>query len=173
MSNVIATVKLNPGQGGYYDELSRIHLTPGNPIADVLAGTNCTQLRKSVQSGRLRLLSGSFGPAPSPFKLIRQGEQYVLAPNTDDVVSVDIKPAITPEPKVEEVKEEVKAETVEEAPVVEETPAVEEAPAETDAEEVAAEAEEKTEPEAAEEPVVEEKPKKATRKTRAKKSKEA
>ena len=167
MSNVIATVKLNPGQGGYYDELSRIHLTPGNPIADVLAGTNCTQLRRSVQSGRLRLLSGSFGPAPSPFKLVRQGEQYVLAPNTNDVVSVDIKPAITPEPKVEEVKEEVKAETVEEAPIVEE------APAEAEVEEVVAEVEEKTEPEAVEEPVVEEKPKKAARKTRTKKSKEA
>lgn len=58
---IIAVVRLNIGESGYYDELSRIHLTQSNPLREILAGTNCTQLRRSVKSGRLRLLSGSLG----------------------------------------------------------------------------------------------------------------
>ena len=39
----IAVIRLAPGQVGYYDELSRIHLTIGNPERAIYAGTNCSQ----------------------------------------------------------------------------------------------------------------------------------
>ena len=65
----IAVIRLAPGQVGYYDELSRIHLTIGNPERAIYAGTNCSQLRKSVKSGRLRLISGSLGEDKTPIKI--------------------------------------------------------------------------------------------------------
>lgn len=78
---IIAVIQLQPGQGGYYDDLSRIHLTIGNPRANVYAGTNCTQLRRSLKAGRLKLVTGSLGTEVPPFKLIRKGTSYILQPN--------------------------------------------------------------------------------------------
>ena len=148
MSEVIATVRLAPGQVGYYDELSRIHLTIGMPEKAIYAGTNVTQLRRSVKSGRLILVNGTFGEEKPPFKLVRKGDRYYLAHNKSDSkkqseVAVPTK-AEEVAPVVEEkaapveevtVEEPVVEETpaAEEAPVVEETPAVEEAPAEEEA----------------------------------------
>jgi hypothetical protein len=58
---VIAVVRLALGEIGYYDDLSRTHITVTDPQRDIFAGTNCTQLRRAVKSGRIRLLSGSLG----------------------------------------------------------------------------------------------------------------
>lgn len=136
MSNkeVIAVVRLQPGQGGYYDELSRVHLTIGNPQANIYAGTNCTQLRRSVKSGRLRLISGSFGPDVPPFQLVRRGDFYVLAHNSENhpiPVKTDAEPVTEPVvPEQPVVAEQPVAEKPEDLPVeVEEK--VEDQPEET------------------------------------------
>lgn len=63
MANVIATVKLAPGNVAFYDEYSKIHLTLSNPIAKVYEGMDLRRIRASVKSGTLRVLSGSL---PSP-----------------------------------------------------------------------------------------------------------
>ena len=123
MSNkeVIAVVRLQPGQGGYYDELSRVHLTIGNPQANIYAGTNCTQLRRSVKSGRLRLISGSFGPDVPPFQLVRRGDFYVLAHNSENhpiPVKTDAEPVTEPVvPEQPVVAEQPVAEKPEDLPV--------------------------------------------------------
>lgn len=59
MREVIATIMLCPGQSGYYDDYSNIYLTQSNPVKKIYAGTNCTQLSRSVKAGRLKILSGS------------------------------------------------------------------------------------------------------------------
>lgn len=74
----IAVIRLAPGQVGYYDELSRIHLTIGNPERAIYAGTNCSQLRKSVKSGRLRLISGSLGEDKTPTKIHKPSSSVSL-----------------------------------------------------------------------------------------------
>ena len=101
---IIATVRLQPGEVGYYDELSRIHLTVGNPQANIYAGMNCSQLRRSVQSGRLRLVSGSFGPEVPPFKLIRKGDKFHLAVNDAKVASDKVAKAERAESKKDNEK---------------------------------------------------------------------
>jgi len=155
MSEVIATVRLAPGQVGYYDELSRIHLTIGMPEKAIYAGTNVTQLRRSVKSGRLILVNGTFGEERPPFKLVRKGDRYYLAHNKSDskkqpevavpTKAEEVAPVVeekaapveevaVEEPVVEEAPAEVEeTPAAEEAPAVEETPAVEEAPAEEEA----------------------------------------
>ena len=74
----IALIRLQAGQGGYYDELSRIHLTLGSPEAPVYAGTNCTQLRRSVRAGRLKLVSGSLGEEKQPTKVIEKSKNITV-----------------------------------------------------------------------------------------------
>lgn len=144
-AKVIATIKLAPGQVGFYDPLSRIHLTLGNPVATVYSGTNCAALRRNVKAGIIRILEGTLGNDVAPFKIVKVGDKYKLASNSaeenkpvyaEDVVpkeeaeiqeqapaaSVEIKPVITPE-----VKEEVVAEGPLEETVVEEVAVAEEA----------------------------------------------
>lgn len=56
---VLGKIRLAPGEVGFYDELTRIHLTIANPERHVLAGMNTTNIKRAVRSGRLLLASGS------------------------------------------------------------------------------------------------------------------
>lgn len=111
MSNtIIAQVKLASGEVGYYDDYSRLYLTISNPIGIIYSGMNLTQIKHSVKSGRLKLISGSlYGEATKPVK--------VEAP----IKTEPVKPVEEPK-KEEPVIEEVKPveEVTEPTPVVEE-----------------------------------------------------
>lgn len=134
MSKVIATIKLAEGQVGFYDPLSRIHLSISNPIAHVISGTNCAQLRRSVKSGRIRILEGTLGGDVPPFKVVKTGNKIKLVSN----VAEEMKPVVAEPvaenkpvmPEVKEIKEEVKEAAPE--PVIEQVVAepVEELPKE-------------------------------------------
>lgn len=137
-AKAIATIKLAPGQVGFYDPLSRIHLTLGNPTATVYSGTNCAALRRNVKAGILRILDGTLGNDVAPFKIVKVGDKYKLASNSveenkpvyaeDEApkkevegqeqapsAGVEIKPVITPEVKEEAAPaEEPVAESAEE-----------------------------------------------------------
>lgn len=76
---IIAVVRLTTGESGYYDDLSRIHLTAGDPQREIFAGTNCTQLRRSIKSGRLRLLSGSLSEEKK-LDLSKKGNKFTGEP---------------------------------------------------------------------------------------------
>jgi hypothetical protein len=135
MSNIIAEIRLAPGEVGYYDDYSRIYLSTQNPSAYVYAGTNTVQIRKSVQSGRLRLISGS---------LFGEPEKKVEIPKTKKEVKKEataVNKTVEEVPAVEEVPEVKEAPVVEETPVeeviVEETPTVEEIVEEIKTEETA------------------------------------
>lgn len=119
MRQVIAKVKLNPGSGGYFDPITRIHLTHGNPIGCVYAGMNTTGLHSAVRNRRISIIEGSLGAFNAPFKLIKNGDgKIVLAVNDNkkkETVKQDKPKKITPkvEPK-EEIKVESAVEKVEE-----------------------------------------------------------
>ena len=111
MSNtIIAQVKLASGEVGYYDDYSRLYLTISNPIGVIYSGMNLTQIKHSVKSGRLKLISGSlYGEATKPVKV------------ETPVKTEPVKPVEEPK-KEEPVVEKVKPveEVVEPTPVVEE-----------------------------------------------------
>ena len=158
--NTIAVVQLSPGEVGYYDELSRIHLTIGHPAEAVEAGTNCTQLRRSVKSGRLRLVSGSLGAEVPPFKFVRDGGRYVLTKNDETAPSIVVA-------KPKEAAAEVKAAAEESKAAEAKAEEVKEKPATK-----AKKAKKEEVVEAAAEEAVAEEPKKATKKTSKKAKKE-
>lgn len=116
---IIAEVKLSPGEVGYYDDYSRIHLTQKNPVATIKAGTNCTQLKRSVKSGRLLLIRGSFDAPINENKVVEEkaAEQLV-----EKVVKQEEQPK--QEMVVEEVVEQEEI-AAEEQQVVKEQPAEE------------------------------------------------
>lgn len=112
---VIAEIKLAPGEVGYYDDYSRIYLSVNKPSALVYAGTNCTQIKRSIKSGRLRLVSGGFNVVPDSLKEeIKKNESVQI-----------VKPVIKPEVQVEEIVKEEAPVIIEEEVKVEETPAQE------------------------------------------------
>ena len=124
MKEPIARIALAPGQVGYYDEYSRIHLTIGTPEATIYSGTNCAQIRRSIKSGRIRLLSGSLGAPVAPFRIVDTPSGKKIVSNVKkelEPVVAEIKPKIMPETtsvveeKTEVIKEEPVAETTEEA----------------------------------------------------------
>lgn len=59
MREVIGIVRLAPGEVGYFDDLTRIHLTIANPQHPIYAGMNTTNIKRSVRVGRLVLVSGT------------------------------------------------------------------------------------------------------------------
>lgn len=109
---IIGNVRLAPGQVGFYDEHTRIHLTIANPEKPVFSNMNTSILKTAVRSGRL-LLVGSLDAA----EVVAPAEPVVapVAPK-DTVVTgvVDIpekkqdSKEKAPEPEVakEEVSEE-------------------------------------------------------------------
>jgi len=167
---VIATIKLAQGRVGFYDELSRIHLSIGAPTAHVLSGTNCARLRRAVRDGVIKLIDGTLGGNIPPFKVVKVGDKYKLAANVEEenkpvFVNAEetLKDAVAPvqgvevedggkaeEAVPEEIKKDEPVKAVEEADAaVEDEAPVEEvkekAPAaEEVAEETSAEEEEKT-----------------------------
>lgn len=88
VKKVIAKVKLNPGQGGYFDPITRIHLTYGNPEGEVYAGMNTEGLKAAVRNKRISLVTGSLGESVPPFKLVKQknGKVALVMNNPSKVV---------------------------------------------------------------------------------------
>lgn len=103
----IAEIRLAPGQVGFYDELTNIHLTLSRPFATVYQGMNTSRLQQSVNSGRLILVQGSLKPEP----ISLAAEEAIPA-------SIKAKEAPVKEVKVVPVKEE-KAEVVAQEPILE------------------------------------------------------
>ena len=134
MNDIIATIKLALGEVGFYDPLSGIHLSIGNPIAYIRAGVNTSQLQASVRSGRLILVEGSLGnPPPEPIsyvpriaaepRVIPGEENIVPEPVMEETKPVETVPEVTEEEKeaVRKEMEESAAESTEEESVEEET----------------------------------------------------
>lgn len=99
----IAEIKLAPGEAGYYDEYSRIYLSSYHPSAVVYSGTNCTQIKKSIKSGRLRLVRGGFETPES----IEETTPVVIPEIKEEVLEHEVQEDLKKEEiVVEETKEE-------------------------------------------------------------------
>lgn len=61
MANIVAHIKLAPGENGYYDEKTNIYLNWNHPEADVPEGLDLSNLRRSVKYRRIIVTSGSLG----------------------------------------------------------------------------------------------------------------
>ena len=114
----IAKIRLASGEVGYYDDYSRIYLSVANPEAYIYPGTNLFQIKRSIKSGRLRLIEGSLSEPVVEQPIVTSG---ICSPKAPEVVA-EVKTETAPKedspmteeniPAEVEVPEEVKAEEV-------------------------------------------------------------
>lgn len=106
MANVIAEIRLAPGEVGYYDDYSRIYLNAARPMAKIYSDMNTTQIRKSIRSGRLILISGSLSTSV-PVKKEKEKEKPAISVEKKKPVENKPEPVINEEPVKEPVEEPV------------------------------------------------------------------
>lgn len=126
MSKKIAEVRLAPGEVGYYDDYSRIYLNTSRTNADIFEDTNIKQIRKSVRSGRLRLVSGSLDPQPQKVVETPKAQKVTPEVKKEEPAKKPVEEKVVVEELVAEkepevINEEIKIETapIETAPEVE------------------------------------------------------
>lgn len=56
---IIAKIKLAPGNAGWYDHLTNTHLTIANPYAEIKSGMKLDAIRKGIAFGTIQLIEGS------------------------------------------------------------------------------------------------------------------
>ena len=120
----IAVIALSPGEIGYYDDYSRIYLSNSSPRATIYSGTNLYQIRKSIKSGRLRLVEGSLAdgealknkdikpenteirPIPSVIEEKKAAVEIeaVKEPDIKEQITLETGAVNTPDEQVEEIK---------------------------------------------------------------------
>ena len=115
MSKPMAIVRLARGEVGFFDPLTRIHLNISSPQAVITPGMNVKNIKRSVRSGRLLLISGSLEPevikkdAPAPTKKVE-------AVKKEEVTPAETKKEEPEKPAEEKKEEPVKEEPKKEAP---------------------------------------------------------
>lgn len=123
MKKVIATIRLGYNQVGFYDKLTGIYLTQVKPTADIFAGMNTTQIRKSIASKRLILVSGSLDNSSLPIlKTVKENkpkEEATIAVEPVQQKAVEEKIETVVEPVISKKKKRKHAEKTEEQVVVE------------------------------------------------------
>lgn len=126
MSKKIAEVRLAPGEVGYYDDYSRIYLNTYRTNADIFEDTNIKQIRKSVRSGRLRLVSGSLDPQPQKVVETTKAQKVTPEVKKEEPAKKPVEEKVVVEELVAEkepevINEEIKIETtpIKTAPEVE------------------------------------------------------
>ena len=120
----IAVIALSPGEIGYYDDYSRIYLSNSSPRATIYSGTNLYQIRKSIKSGRLRLVEGSLAdgeaikskdikpenteikPIPSVIEEKKAAVEIeaVNEPDIKEQITLETGAVNTPDEQIEEIK---------------------------------------------------------------------
>lgn len=114
---IIAEVKLASGEVGYYDDYSKLYLTINKPYGVIYSGTNLTQIKRSIKSGRLKLISGKLfdadkKPVVEVTPEVKPEEPVKNEDHEEKPVQEEIAPVENTE-VVEEVKEEIPAEVTE------------------------------------------------------------
>lgn len=86
--HTIAKIKLAAGHVGWYEPLSRIHLTLSNPIAEITAGTKLEGIRTSLSYGTIVLIEGSI----EENEVIETVNEQVQLAETEEAAKFSIEP---------------------------------------------------------------------------------
>ena len=106
MKRIIASVKLAPGNRGYFDPLTGMNLSLSNNIGYIREGDNVDNIRRDIKDGKIKIVGGKLPPA------VNIEQKQVKEEPVKEKVQKKAKVAkVKPEPKKEEiVKEEKKVE---------------------------------------------------------------
>ena len=130
MKKIIASIKLAPGNRGYFDPLTGINLTISNSIGYIREDDDVSNIRKAIREGKVKIVGGQLPPAINNIKPVKEVKKEkpveikkekieVITPVVEDKKQPKIATIIKKkeEPKIEpkkEVKKELKKEPKEE-----------------------------------------------------------
>ena len=130
MKKIIASIKLAPGNRGYFDPLTGINLTISNSIGYIREDDDVSNIRKAIREGKVKIVGGQLPPAINNIKPVKEVKKEkpveikkekieVIIPVVEDKKQPKIATIIKKkeEPKIEpkkEVKKELKKEPKEE-----------------------------------------------------------
>lgn len=150
----IAVIALAPGQVGFYDDLSGIHLSLTNTEAKIFPGVNTAGIINAVKSGKITVVSGSLGSEtfvyqeatrcmPTYYRLLEKKQKTMLKnqmikpvmisepmevnPIKDEKIEVEVE-LIQPMSELEIVEEQAEVVVEQAEVVVEQVEAKEEVP---------------------------------------------
>ena len=112
---LIATIRIAPGNVGWYDATTGIHLTISRPTADVYEGMNLTNIKRGIQYKTITLLSGSLNEDASvKAKEVKENKQKNI------VLNEEVKSVVeTTEKSTKEVVEVIEEKVIDTAVEVE------------------------------------------------------
>ena len=81
MKKIIASVKLAPGNRGFFDPLTGINLK-SNKLGYIYEGDDVTNIRKAIREGKLKIVGGKIPPAihiePKTKPVCKEKEEPVI-----------------------------------------------------------------------------------------------
>ena len=63
MKRIIASIKLAPGNRGYFDPLTGMNLSLSNNIGYIREGDNVDNIRRDIKDGKIKIVGGKLPPA--------------------------------------------------------------------------------------------------------------
>lgn len=121
MKKIIASIKLAPGNRGYFDPLTGINLSISNNIGYIREGDNVDNIRRDIKHGKIKIVGGKLSPAinivpesevqPEPVK-----EEKVVKEPKKDITSL-FKPVETVKIKEETKVKLLEKEIIKEQPI--------------------------------------------------------
>ena len=130
MKKITATIKLVPGNRGFFDPLTGIKLNVSNSIGYIREDDDVSNIRKAIREGKVKIVGGQLPPAINNIKPVKEVKKEkpveikkekieVITPVVEDKKQPKITTIIKKkeEPKIEqkkEVKTELKKEPKEE-----------------------------------------------------------
>jgi hypothetical protein len=100
----IAVIRLAPGEVGFFDPHTKIHLTMAKQTAPVYPGPNLDGIRRSVKSKRLMLISGTLDTSKP---IIQEAVPAVKAEEVAVPVAIEVAAAPEEIAVIEPVAEEI------------------------------------------------------------------
>ena len=75
MKKIIASIKLAPGNRGYFDPLTGINLTISNSIGYIREDDDISNIRKAIREGKIKIVGGQLPPAINNIKPVKEAKK--------------------------------------------------------------------------------------------------
>ena len=109
MKRIIASIKLAPGNRGYFDPLTGMNLSLSNNIGYIREGDKVDNIRRDIKDGKIKIVGGKLPPAVNiEQKQFKEEPVKVEAKKEPKVVKKEVVKKKKEEAKKEEIKKEVK-----------------------------------------------------------------
>lgn len=119
MEEIIAIIELAPGNIGWYDSLTGIHLSLTKKTAYIYKNFNVTNIRKAIKEGKIKIITGSPNLSSDSVSSINNPIVYEAPKSLVKEQPIEIPEDIIEEEISEVIEEEAPIEIEEEPEIIE------------------------------------------------------